>query len=123
MKIKQIKQLYNEFGLEIALSAVCSSSFKMAAPWKHHCILSYLREKYGDFISGYAREARARRSIMKNLIAGGMNPAKGHSCRWSTRLTRAQCGFGGNGELGMKTLSSEGSYIRSSPLTCGGYIA
>ena len=53
MKLKQIKRLYTEFGTETALSSACASSFKMAVPWKHRCILRYLKEKYSGLISGY----------------------------------------------------------------------
>ena len=56
MKISQALRLYREFGPEVALSAVCASSFKRAAPWKHRCILRYLKERYGEFISGYCRD-------------------------------------------------------------------
>ncbi len=53
MKLKQIKRLYTEFGTDIALSSVCASSFKVTSPWKHRCILHYLKEKYSGFISNY----------------------------------------------------------------------
>lgn len=53
MKIEQIKQLYTEFGPETALSSVCASRFKKAAPWKHRCILRYLKEGYSGLISRY----------------------------------------------------------------------
>ena len=53
MKPGQIKRLYTEFGTEIALSSVCASSFKMTSPWKHRCILRYLKKTYGEFIADY----------------------------------------------------------------------
>ena len=56
MKLKQISRLFREFGPGIALSSVCTSSFKAAAPWKHKCILHYLKEKYGDLISRYKQD-------------------------------------------------------------------
>ena len=56
MKPGQIKRLYTEFGTEIALSSVCASSFKITSPWKHRCILRYLKETYSGFIAGYKQE-------------------------------------------------------------------
>ena len=56
MQLEQIKQLYTEFGTEIALSSACASSFKMASPWKHRCIQRYLKEKYGWLISDYKQK-------------------------------------------------------------------
>ena len=56
MKPGQIKRLYTEFGTEIALSSVCASSCKLTSPWKHRCILRYLKEKYSGFIAGYKQE-------------------------------------------------------------------
>ena len=56
MKPEQIKRLYTEFGAEIALSSVCASSFKRTSPWKHRCILRYLKETYSEIISGYEQE-------------------------------------------------------------------
>ena len=56
MKPGQIKRIYTEFGTEIALSSVCASSFKMTSPWKHRCILRYLKEKYSEFIDSYKQE-------------------------------------------------------------------
>ena len=56
MKPGQIKRLYTEFGTEIALSSICASSFKITSPWKHRCILRYLKETYSEFIAGYKQE-------------------------------------------------------------------
>lgn len=56
MKLEQIRRLYTEFGADIALSSACASSTKMAAPWKHRCILRYLKEEYSGLISRYKLE-------------------------------------------------------------------
>ena len=56
MKPEQIKRLYTEFGAEIALSSVCASSCKLTSPWKHRCILRYLKETYSKFIASYKQE-------------------------------------------------------------------
>ncbi|MCR5347975.1 MAG: capsular polysaccharide synthesis protein, partial [Fretibacterium sp.] len=56
MKLSQIKMLYREFGSEIAFSAVGASRFRSLAPWKHRCILRYLREAYAPLIARYQQE-------------------------------------------------------------------
>ncbi|MBQ9526966.1 MAG: capsular polysaccharide synthesis protein [Fretibacterium sp.] len=53
MKLSQIKRLYKEFGPEIAFSAAGASRFRSLAPWKHRCILRYLREAYAPLIAQY----------------------------------------------------------------------
>ena len=56
MKLKQIRRLYAEFGPEIAFSAAGASRFRSMAPWKHRCILRYLRENYAPLIARYQKE-------------------------------------------------------------------
>ncbi|MCR4818206.1 MAG: capsular polysaccharide synthesis protein, partial [Fretibacterium sp.] len=56
MKLSQIKMLYREFGPEIAFSAAGASRFRSLAPWKHRCILRYLRETYAPLIARYQQE-------------------------------------------------------------------
>jgi len=56
MKLNQIKRLYTEFGRDIALSSACASSFKPASPWKHRCILRYLKEKHSGLLNAYSQE-------------------------------------------------------------------
>ena len=75
MKPKQIKRLYTEFGAEIALSSACASSFKRTSPWKHRCILRYLKETYSKFIAGYMQEQTETEEKTKTEVALSDPPA------------------------------------------------
>lgn len=67
MKPEQIKRLYTEFGAEIALSSACASSSKRAAPWKHRCILRYLKEKHSGLLARYKEEQTTAKAAVSEM--------------------------------------------------------
>ena len=53
MKLSHLIKLYNNFDVDIALSAFLASRFKSAAHRKNERIFAYLKAKYSDVISKY----------------------------------------------------------------------